>query len=1018
MVSLLDPARGNSEDVSENSRGLFGARDAGQGVTRQFELTPRILAFVSVLFLSALGFLLRICRLDAQSFDLFEFFAGAGFTNAADTKTFLGVAQFVGPERVPVYDALQYWWVQAVGFSFWRVRLFSILLSVSAIPFLYLLGRRLYGFTGGFVAALCMTLSVVHVYFAQAPRVYALVTFLSVVSMYTFVKAWRDGGATWWFANLATNLVLVWTQLPPVLLVVAELAFAVLFVRRRHPSVVAWGVLQVLLLVPSGLWVLRLPFIQDFEFQRSLTRVVLNIVGDDVISTYFPTAYVDPSAPAYLLRARPWFDLGLIVAFSCVIGFLLVTIWLSLRRIRREASATPAWHALESASLLTFIVLLPITVLTTLAYLWNRPLLFPRLTLYSAPALYAATGGLAAALNRKSVRACAVVALTALYAYQLVLFIPATVRTDWFSAAAYVKAKAHPNDLILVGGFEGTPVIFRFHSGETETPVAGVHSLQAVCDASTCFLARPTVGGPSLEGERAVWYVHMQNYRSGRRHRLEEALSWCGLAYWSKEFLGGANLIVYRIVRGPEFEAPRIAERVTVLGESRYEEFLASIGFPPTETDRRSEALAVAQRMFDFSGPLDRMGCAFMATHFLEAGYADMAEALARRGLDIAPDFGLGYFALGLAFAQQGDSTAATEAFDRAYESHPAIGKAFKPFAAALCSAQDFDKAYAQALKLEFLNVPISPQMCAVCLNAFDAPGMRPPAGLFPTREEYRNAIESAFSSARRLAAEEAGVLRVKGGLIEPLKNLKGALRFYREKVYTAPDEFEPCDRLNEVLLKYGDPDLAVEQWWEVLSRVPENARAQYWLGKALQETGRMAEARWDYCEPVERRASCALGHTELPNATMEAAQKLEMRSAYDEAVAAYSRIIGVYPDHAEPFNRLDLLLETHYDSTARVARWKEIVARCPNAARAHFHLGMALEAHEDLDGAIDAYRVAAQLDPSDAAMVTSLGMALMEEGDFENAIAPLRKALALNPNMPHVREKLGQALHKAGQRR
>ena len=134
------------------------------------------------------GFALRIYRIDTQSLWYDEGFSIAlARANLADSIAW--TAQDVHP---PLYYHLLHFWIKLCGDSALATRFFSLLVSVASIPIFYLLARRAMNGTAGLVAALLATVSPFHVYYAQETRMYALVTFLTLLSSYLLLVLTTD----------------------------------------------------------------------------------------------------------------------------------------------------------------------------------------------------------------------------------------------------------------------------------------------------------------------------------------------------------------------------------------------------------------------------------------------------------------------------------------------------------------------------------------------------------------------------------------------------------------------------------------------------------------------------------------------------------------------------------------------------------------------------------------------------------------------------------------------------------
>src|SRR5690348_5695872 len=84
------------------------------------------------------------------------------------------------------YTLLRAWMHLARGE--FAVRLLSALPSIAAIPFVYLLGRRLFSQSVGMIAALLLAVNTFDVRYAQEARGYSLFAFLVVMACWFFIS--------------------------------------------------------------------------------------------------------------------------------------------------------------------------------------------------------------------------------------------------------------------------------------------------------------------------------------------------------------------------------------------------------------------------------------------------------------------------------------------------------------------------------------------------------------------------------------------------------------------------------------------------------------------------------------------------------------------------------------------------------------------------------------------------------------------------------------------------------------
>ncbi len=137
-----------------------------------------------------LGLFLRAYNLDTESLWIDEAFS----TRIASSENIKDVIVGVSHTEAapPGYYVLFHYWIEIFGNSMFVVRLLSVVWSIMAILILFLLVRMLLNTRIALLASLFMATSMLQIEYAQEARIYALFTFLSIASVYFFVKWYKD----------------------------------------------------------------------------------------------------------------------------------------------------------------------------------------------------------------------------------------------------------------------------------------------------------------------------------------------------------------------------------------------------------------------------------------------------------------------------------------------------------------------------------------------------------------------------------------------------------------------------------------------------------------------------------------------------------------------------------------------------------------------------------------------------------------------------------------------------------
>lgn len=282
----------------------------------------------------------------------------------------------------PLYFYLLKLWVSIVGLSLVTLRLFSLFFALWAIYLAYRLGAELYTEREGWWAALLMTVSNFHLYYATEIRMYSMVVALSLLSTLWFFRSFVQQGQK---GNKAIytviTLLLAWTHYFTWFLIGSQGIYLLLRAAKdQRDSLSAW-VKAILILVPLQLpWVILLAEHWAFSYATFVS---------DVEGLQSHGAH-GPSGAVYLIGA---FNGMLPIQDSMRYSFapwglpFLVFLW--QRRVSLSHSISTQGIALIQvpAGYLLLSMLMP-TVGLAIVSLGITPLFIPRYLIYCMPMYY------------------------------------------------------------------------------------------------------------------------------------------------------------------------------------------------------------------------------------------------------------------------------------------------------------------------------------------------------------------------------------------------------------------------------------------------------------------------------------------------------------------------------------------------------------------------------------------------------------------------------------------------------
>lgn len=197
-----------------------------------------------------------------------------------------------------------------------------------------------------------------------------------------------------------------------------------------------------------------------------------------------------------------------------------------------------------------------------------------------------------------------------------------------------------------------------------------------------------------------------------------------------------------------------------------------------------------------------------------------------------------------------------------------------------------------------------------------------------------------------------------------------------------------------------------LERRWRAVLDDAEVAEARFNVGVALEQQGRLDEARAEYERALADKPS-------LRQAAVNLGVLLEKRGDRQGAQAAYAGVVRDFPEDARARERLAALYQQagQPDDAWRLAR--EALLRDPRSVGAYKVLVRVAVQRNNLDLAKLIALRAQKLDAADPELPYLVGDLLARQGDDAAAAAQLKKALALDARYLPARYALLQAAVK-----
>jgi Flp pilus assembly protein TadD len=185
-----------------------------------------------------------------------------------------------------------------------------------------------------------------------------------------------------------------------------------------------------------------------------------------------------------------------------------------------------------------------------------------------------------------------------------------------------------------------------------------------------------------------------------------------------------------------------------------------------------------------------------------------------------------------------------------------------------------------------------------------------------------------------------------------------------------------------------------LERKWRAVADAGEVAEARFNLGVALDNQGKLDEARAEYDRALALKPS-------LRQAAVNRAVLLEKAGDARGAAAAYAQVVHDFPEDALARERLAALYQAagQLDDTGRLAR--EALLRDASSLGSYKVLARIAVQRSELDVAKLVVLRGQKLDPKDPELAFLNGQVLARQGDDAGAVLEFRRALAAGEYLP-----------------
>jgi len=223
-----------------------------------------------------------------------------------------------------------------------------------------------------------------------------------------------------------------------------------------------------------------------------------------------------------------------------------------------------------------------------------------------------------------------------------------------------------------------------------------------------------------------------------------------------------------------------------------------------------------------------------------------------------------------------------------------------------------------------------------------------------------------------------------------------------------SPENFRAHYNLGTALQAHGRLEAAIKSYSKALDIRPGYVRAHDNLGVVLTEVGRLDDAIRNFSDALRIRPDDPLLHSNLGLALMR-------KGDFHGAVRHFSKALRIKPDYTEAHSNLGITLAQQGNLKDAILHFKEALKVEPDNVKIHSNLGQAFMLQGNLPESAQHYSEAVRIEPDYAEAHSKLGVVLVRQGDLDGGIEHFMKALKIKPGLAEARQGLNRALGLKG---
>jgi 4-amino-4-deoxy-L-arabinose transferase-like glycosyltransferase len=390
----------------------------------QLKIKKTELIFILIL---VLGIFLRIYDLGGESLWLDE---GISVNTASKNLTDIIKISFSKKVATPLYHIILHYWMNFLGDTEFSVRFLSVIFGSLAIFMIYKVGSLMFDKKTGILSSLILALSAFNIRFSQETRMYSLITFLTLLSMYFFIKFLREINYAILISYISSSILLIYAHYVGLFIIITQnIYFFTLYLlnKKEHKhNLKIWILLQGILII------LFLPW----YYLRSLrTFIKMAGVAKSNISLYpLWISLLEFSGSKILLL------IFLMLAVFSAVNYKKIKAKISLRNLSGYINLTN----IKEICLLLLWIFIPIILASSVSGF------FTRYIIGASPAFYLLVSKGIRSINHKYFKSVTIGIILFFSFVSIGLYYAEVNKESWKDTANYINENAEPEDLVFV----------------------------------------------------------------------------------------------------------------------------------------------------------------------------------------------------------------------------------------------------------------------------------------------------------------------------------------------------------------------------------------------------------------------------------------------------------------------------------------------------------------------------------------------------------------------------------------